>query len=88
MAMEDEVCTDTPPHDDLCVEWNERSSQHYLNIQGFDTCICNTIRACEQRVLDAAKQSVASIPYTEIDGYPFVIRAEALAAIRGLREEK
>jgi len=38
--------------------------------------------------LDAAEQSVGSIPYTEIDGYPFVIRAEALGAIRGLREEK
>lgn len=40
MAMEDEVCVDTPEHEDLCVEWNERPSQHYLNMQGFDTCIC------------------------------------------------
>lgn len=56
MAMEDEVCMDTPPHDDLCVEWNERSSQHYLNIQGFDTCICTILEKFRIKTLQEAKQ--------------------------------
>jgi hypothetical protein len=44
MAMEDEVCVDTPPHDYLCVSWHaDRYWLHQMELQGFNTCVCPLI---------------------------------------------
>ena len=61
-------------------------------------CICNRLRACEQRVLDAALKAVESVSHwTDIDialALPWSVRGEkwiakdlALAAIDALRRE-
>jgi hypothetical protein len=51
-------------------------------------CICDELRACEQRVLDAARDSVAAIVPSEfwegVEGRPaawFVVKADVLSAI-------
>ena len=59
-------------------------------------CICDELRACEQRVLDAAREAVAALVRYDHNNYALVCqpdgwaidRDEALAAIDRLREEK
>ena len=65
---------------------------HYVkdtdNVQyGWNDCICPELRACEQRVLDAAEKAVADIDGEEMccacnDDYRMTI-----AAIRALKEK-
>ena len=45
------------------------------------SCICSKLRACEQRVLDAAREAVAALP-------EYRMRDTCVAAIDELREEK
>ena len=60
-------------------------------------CICNQLRACEERVLrrglDAAREAVAALLPSEfwegIEGRPpqwWIVKAEAIAAIDALKE--
>ena len=59
-------------------------------------CICRQLRACEQRVLDAAREAVAALVRYDHNNYALVCqpdgwaidRDEALAAIDRLREEE
>ena len=82
MKVKDVACNDNPidGHDKFCPIW-------IVGDRIMTECECELINKVRVDMLDAAEQSVTSIPYTGV-GYPFVIRAEALAAIRGLREEK
>ena len=45
-------------------------------------CICHSLRACEERVLDAAREAVAGL-----DSSGLIYEADALAAIDALREK-
>ena len=67
-------------HDKFCPIW-------IVGDRIMTECECELINKVRVDMLDAAEQSVASIPYTGT-GYPFVIGAEVLAVIRALREEK
>lgn len=52
-------------------------------------CICDRLRACEKRVLDAARDAVMALT-TDLalsDQDTVVYRADALAAIDALREK-
>lgn len=51
-----------------------------------EDCICNELRACEQRVLDAARKAVAGVGVRKDTSQD--MRVQALAAIDALREEK
>ena len=44
-------------------------------------CICDELRACEERVLNAAREAVAALP-------EYRMRDTCIAAIEQLREEK
>ncbi len=48
---------------------------------GSQTCICKALRACEQRVIDAAVQRVQAF----LDPWPntWLRRVETIAAVRG-----
>lgn len=52
---------------------------------GGQPCICPALRACEQRVLDAARERIMRLPY-EIDDEILIDRDEVLAWIDHLRE--
>lgn len=39
------------------------------------------------QVISDCSDAVASIPYTEIDGHPFVLRDEAMEAVRALMDD-
>ena len=49
-------------------------------------CICNRLRTCEQRMLDAARDAVAGVGVRKDTSHD--MRVQALAAIDALREEK
>jgi len=49
-------------------------------------CCCAALRACEQRVLDAAREAVAGVGVRKDTSHD--MRVQALAAIDALREEK
>ena len=49
-------------------------------------CVCPLLRACEQRVLDAAREAVAGVGVRKDTSHD--MRVQALAAIDALREEK
>ena len=61
-------------------------------------CICDRLRACEQRVLDAAREAVAALPFVRPAHYgkgvliagaqPDFVRRDVLATIDALREKK
>ena len=38
--------------------------------------------------LETAEKAAAAIPYAKIDGYPFVLRQEALSVIRALQQRR
>lgn len=49
-------------------------------------CICDELRACEQRVLDAAREAVAALPMMKIAGnFPLYDADDVIAAIDELR---
>ena len=54
-----------------------------------DCCICDRLRACEQRMLDAAREAVAGLP--EVAGWTgelaIIRKPIALAAIDALKEK-
>lgn len=57
-------------------------------------CICNRLRACEQRLLDAAREAITNLPVAISSYYPDdslrdvgFWRSSALAAIDALREK-
>ena len=55
-----------------------------------DWCICQQLRACEQRVLDAAREAVAGLKrHVEFPGAPvnYIHPDFFLAAIDALREK-
>ena len=56
-----------------------------------DSCICDELRACEQRVLDAAREALDALPteQTVKEGVSefWVEINHAIAAIDALREE-
>lgn len=49
-------------------------------------CICDRLRACEQRVLDAAREAVAAVGVRKDTSHD--MRVQALAAIDALRKEQ
>ena len=53
---------------------------------GGSPCICDELRACEQRMLDAAREAVAGVGVRKDTSHD--MRVQALAAIDALREEK
>lgn len=50
-------------------------------------CICDRLRACEQRVLNAAREAIAALPRLDMSAHLIDIQ-RSLAAIDALREEK
>ena len=49
-------------------------------------CICDRLRACERRVLDAAREAVAAVSVRKDSSYD--MRVQSLAAIDALRGEE
>lgn len=64
-------------------ECNQRETvwqkAHYSGVE----CICDALRACEQRVLDAAREAVAAVGVRKDTSYD--MRVQALAVIDALR---
>lgn len=55
---------------------------------GGSPCICDALRACEERVLDAAREAVAALkPSNTIDPDALWVWEDALAAIDALTKE-
>ena len=52
-------------------------------------CICDELRACEQRVLDAAREAVATMTFDSLqrDQGPVATQRQVLAAIDALKEK-
>ena len=50
-------------------------------------CICDRLRACEQRVLDAAREAVAALDIGRDVRFSVDVQADALAAIDALKEK-
>ena len=52
-------------------------------------CICVRLRACEQRVLDAAREAVATMTFDslQMDQGPVATQRQVLAAIDALKEK-
>ena len=61
----------------------------WLSDGKFDAvCMCDRLRACEQRVLDAAREAVAALQMGVLTtGTLLLKRDEALAAIDALRDK-
>lgn len=57
-----------------------------LDTQVNDWCICDRLRACEERVLDAAEAAIADIAGQDYDESYMALRA-AVAAVRALKEK-
>lgn len=74
-----ENCTSS--HLPECPHANSRTATFY---GGY--CVCPLLRACEQRVLDAAREAVAVVGVRKDTSYD--MRVVALAAIDALREVK
>ena len=49
-----------------------------------EDCICQYLRACEQRVLETARERIMTLPY-EIDGEIWVDRDQVVGWIDALR---
>lgn len=81
-----EPCSADTPNHGFC------SRQNTICIHCERQCICDRLRACEQRVLDAAEASVerAHDWYELSEGLEgrAMMKCDALAAIDALREEK
>lgn len=79
-------CSHTPLHD----------RQPLFCIDCLTECVCDRLRACERRVLDAALEAVAALDRWDHNNYALIFdphgwaidRDEALAAIEALREEQ
>lgn len=63
-----------------CIYTPEYFDSEQNIVWGGKPCICSALRACEQRVLAAAREAVAGLPVN-------VPKADALAAIDALRGE-
>ena len=51
-------------------------------------CICDRLRACEQRVLNEAREAVVALPMMKIAGnFPLYDADEVIAAIDALKEK-
>ena len=48
-------------------------------------CCCSRLRACEQRVLDAAREAIAALDIGRDVRFSVDVKADALAAIDALR---
>ena len=60
----------------------------WLSEGKFDAlCLCDRLRACEQRVLDAAREAVAGIQDGPKNQPYWIDREAALTAIDALREK-
>ena len=61
----------------------------WLSEGKFDAvCLCDRLRACEQRVLDAAREAVAALKIGPLTtGTLLLKREDTLAAIRALTKE-
>ena len=61
--------------------------------KGLWICICKQLRACEERVLNAAREAVVALPYDEPEDDPqsreheVEVRQRYLTAIDALREK-
>ena len=64
----------------------ECDDTHFKSIDCDFNCICPSLRACEQRTLDAARKAVAGVGVRKDTSHD--MRVQALAAIDALREEK
>jgi hypothetical protein len=69
--------------------------EQFFCIHCMRECICERLRSCEQRVLDAARDSVAAIFPFEfwegVEGRPAawcVVKADVLFAIAGIKGER
>ena len=60
----------------------------WLSEGKFDAvCMCDRLRVCEQRVLDAAREAVEALDIGREVRFSVDVKADALAAIDALREE-
>ncbi len=55
---------------------------------GGSPCICDELRACKQRALDAAREAVAALDVGRDVRFSVDVQADALAAIDALMESK
>ena len=78
----------------------ECDDTHFKSTDCDFNCICPSLRACEQRVLDAAREAVVALkPWLEVETYKggydccgcsttYDLMEDALAAIDALREKQ
>jgi hypothetical protein len=80
---------------ECCALMCECDETHFRSIDCDFSCICPSLRACEQRVLDAAREAVAATfigwckDYMNCTDYEHVCgkRREIIAAIDALKEK-
>ena len=65
----------------------ECDDTHFKSIDCDFSCICPSLRACEQRVLDAAREAVAALDIGRDVRFSVDVQADALAAIDALKEK-
>ena len=71
-----------------CIYAPEQFDTEQNIVWGWKPCICDALRACEQRVLDAAREAVAALQIGVLTtGTLLLKREDALAAIDALREK-
>lgn len=67
---------------------NEHLPECLMNLEyAVRVCICTELRACEQRVLDAARKAVLALPKGGMGQKAHSLWRDAVAAIDALREE-